>query len=258
MSPFGPLDELRTKPIPDQDSARTARTGFRALPIDRGHMLAGEPLVEIAAEGIAGENHYHSTRNPPYWTRIAGSIAELYLRRSVTVKLARVNRHLQVAGLQLFVFDAWRPRAVQAYFHDVWMPRELQRRHKELSGAALLREVERYWAAPTRDESSPAPHATGAAVDLTLRWRGGDPLWMGSIFDDATDSAHRDRFERAAERAASFSDEEARANRRLLHWVMTKEGFAGHPEEWWHFSWGDQLWSALTGAGPAFYGLIEP
>jgi D-alanyl-D-alanine dipeptidase len=39
---------------------------------------------------------------------------------------------------------------------------------------------------------------------------------------------------------------------------MTEEGFVGHPEEWWHFSWGDQLWSALSGIRPAFYGLTGP
>jgi D-alanyl-D-alanine dipeptidase len=39
---------------------------------------------------------------------------------------------------------------------------------------------------------------------------------------------------------------------------MTEEGFAGHPEEWWHFSWGDQLWAKLTGAPAALYGLAEP
>ena len=42
---------------------------------------------------------------------------------------------------------------------------------------------------------------------------------------------------------------------RLLHWLMTEEGFAGHPDEWWHFSWGDQMWAALTGAPSAPYGL---
>src|SRR5580704_11493226 len=171
MNPFGPLEALRTKPIPNQDFARAARKGFRALPIDPGHEFAGEPLVEIAAEGIAGENYYHSTRNPPYWAQIDGSIAELTLRRSVAAKLARVNQRLRDAGLELYVFDAWRPRAVQVYFHDIWMPRELKRRRPELSGEALAREIERYWAAPTRDAASPAPHATGAAVDLTLRWR---------------------------------------------------------------------------------------
>jgi len=258
MSPFGPLEALRAKPIPNQDSARSARHGFRSLPIDADEALAREPLVQIAAEGIAGENYYYSTRNPPYWGRIEGSIPELYLRRSVALKLARVNHRLSAAGLELYVFDAWRPRAVQVYFHDVWMPRELAGRRPELSGEALTREVERYWAAPTRDAASPAPHATGAAVDLTLRRRNGEVMWMGSIFDDATEIAHRDHFENAVETGLCFSDEEARANRRLLHWVMTDEGFVGHPEEWWHFSWGDQLWSALTGNGSAFYGLIEP
>jgi D-alanyl-D-alanine dipeptidase len=34
---------------------------------------------------------------------------------------------------------------------------------------------------------------------------------------------------------------------------MVEEGFAGHPDEWWHFSWGDQMWAALTGAPHAFY-----
>jgi D-alanyl-D-alanine dipeptidase len=81
---------------------------------------------------------------------------------------------------------------------------------------------------------------------------------MGSIFDDVTALAHRDHLERKSSGSLSFSEEEARANRRLLHWVMTEEGFAGHPEEWWHYSWGDQLWAKLTGAPAALYGLAEP
>ena len=104
-------------------------------------------------------------------------------------------RASRAAGLELFVFDAWRPREVQAYFHDVWMPRELQRRDPALTGAALTEEVERYWAAPSDSADSPAPHATAAAVDLTLRWKNGEALWMGSLFDDVTALANRDRFE---------------------------------------------------------------
>jgi D-alanyl-D-alanine dipeptidase len=124
-----------------------------------------------------------------------------------------------------------------------------------LEGRRLTEEVERYWAAPSGDENSPAPHATGAATDLTLRWKDGENLWMGSLFDDVTALAARDRFESLAPDNFSFSDQEARANRRLLHWLMTEQGFAGHPEEWWHFSWGDQLWAALTGTPAAHYGL---
>jgi len=113
---------------------------------------------------------------------------------------------------------------------------------------------------PSESEASPAPHATAAAVDLTLRWKdgrrkGGEQLWMGSLFDDVTALANRDRFEHLDAQNFSFSDQEARANRRLLHWLMTEEDFAGHPDEWWHFSWGDQMWAALTDAKNAHYGL---
>ena len=256
MSAFGPLEELRGRPIGDQDAARQARKGFRSrIAIARDNRLFGEPVVEARAAGLKGENFYATDRNPPYWQRVDGATDKLWLRRSVAEKLGRVNARIAAAGLELFLFDAWRPRAVQAYFHDVWMPRELHRRDPSLTGDALTFEVERYWAAPSQDAGSPAPHATAAAVDLTLRWKGGEALWMGSLFDDVTALANRDRFENLSSDNFSFSDQEARANRRLLHWLMVEEDFAGHPDEWWHFSWGDQMWAALTGESVAHYGL---
>jgi D-alanyl-D-alanine dipeptidase len=258
MSAFGALEELRNRPIGDLAAARVARKDFRSrISITRDNALFGEAVIEARDAGLQGENFYASDRNPPYWHRVEGATDKLWLRQSVAEKLGRVNARAAAAGLELFVFDAWRPRAVQAYFHDVWMPRELQRRDPGLRGAALIEEVERYWSAPSESAVSPAPHATAAAVDLTLRWKGGEMVWMGSLFDDVTALAHRDRFEQLDADNFSFSDQEARANRRLLHWLMTEEGFAGHPDEWWHFSWGDQMWAALTGAPAAHYGLAS-
>jgi zinc D-Ala-D-Ala dipeptidase len=256
MSIFGALEELRTRPIGDQAAARAARKGFRIrIPIAQDNALSGDPVLEARDVGLSGENFYASDRNPPYWQRVEGAIDKLWLRRSVAEKLTKVNVRVGVAGLELLLFDAWRPRSVQAYFHDVWMPRELMRRDPSLTGMALVEEVERYWAAPSDSAASPAPHATASAVDLTLRLKNGEALWMGSLFDDVTSLAHRDRFENLDPGNFSFSDQEARANRRLLHWLMIEEGFAGHPDEWWHFSWGDQMWAALTGAHAAHYGL---
>jgi len=256
MTLFAALGELRDRAIEDLAEARAARKDFRTrIVFRRKNALYGEAMAEARDHGLKGMNFYASDRNPPYWHRVDGATEKLLLRRSVVEKLLRVNARAATAGLELFLFDAWRPRAVQAYFHDVWMPRELQRRDPLLTGVRLTEEVERYWAAPSSDENSPAPHATGGAVDLTLRWKDGETLWMGSLFDDVTGLAARDRFESLTQDNFSFSDQEARANRRLLHWLMTEEGFAGHPDEWWHFSWGDQMWAALTGAGEAHYGL---
>ncbi len=258
MSVFGAVEELRLRPIGDQAAARAARRDFRSrILLDLGHELFGEAVMEARDAGLAGENFYAGDRNPPYWQRVEGATDKLWLRKTVAEKLARVNARIGAVGLELYLFDAWRPRAVQAYFHDVWMPRELGRRDPGLKGAALTEEVERYWAAPSQSADSPAPHATASAVDLTLRWKDSEALWMGSLFDDVTGLAHRDRFEQPGPESFSFSDQEARANRRLLHWLMIEEGFAGHPDEWWHFSWGDQMWAALTGAPAAHYGLAD-
>jgi D-alanyl-D-alanine dipeptidase len=258
MSLFGDLQKLRDRPIADQNSARGLRKGFRSrIPITRDNRLFGEEVVEARAAGLKGENFYASDRNPPYWQKVDGATDKLWLRRSVADRLARVNQRAAGAGLELFLFDAWRPHSVQAFFHDVWMPRELQRRDPSLTGAALTEEVERYWAAPSESDAAPAPHATAAAVDLTLRWKDAEQVWMGSLFDDVTALANRDRFENLSPENFSFSDQEAQANRRLLHWLMAEEGFAGHPDEWWHFSWGDQMWAALTGEAAAHYGMAS-
>jgi D-alanyl-D-alanine dipeptidase len=261
MSHFQSLDALRRRPIEDQSAARFARKTCRqTIAIRRDNALFGEKMVEAREAGLKGENFYASPRNPPYWQKVDGATEKLLVRQGVADRLARVNARAGEAGLELYLFDAWRPRAVQAFFHDVWMPRELQRRNPALSGAPLIEEVERYWAAPSANENSPAPHATGGAVDLTLRWKDSETLWMGSLFDDVTPLAHRDRFEKLDSGNFSFSDQEAQANRRLLHWLMREEGFAGHPDEWWHFSWGDQMWAALVGAPHAHYGaaICEP
>jgi zinc D-Ala-D-Ala dipeptidase len=257
MRVFGALETLRACPIPDQTPVRNRAPGWRAkVAIDHTSAAFQEPLADLKAHGIAGENYYHSTRNPPYYRRIEGSVPDLLARASVAERLAQVNKRIAPQGLELFVFDAWRPRVVQAYFHDVWMPEQLRQRHPHLTGDALWREVGRYWSAPTTDPRAPAPHSTGGAVDLTLRWTGGDPLWMGSLFDDATAIAHRDHFEtRSGD--MGFSDEEARANRRLLHWLMSDAGFAGYYEEWWHFSYGDQYWAGTGAAASAIYGLAK-
>jgi D-alanyl-D-alanine dipeptidase len=171
MNLFKSLQGLRDRPIGEQETARALRKDCRnRIAIRRDNALFGEPMAEARELGLMGENFYACERNPPYWQKVEGATGQLLLRISVAEKLRRVNARAGEAGLELFLFDAWRPRAVQAFFHDVWMPRALQARNPGLSGKALTEEVERYWAAPSSDENSPAPHATGGAVDLTLRW----------------------------------------------------------------------------------------
>lgn len=252
------LANLKNRPVPSSADAQARKRGYRqdvAIAFDLA--LAGEACVEATAIGIAGVNHYNTPFNPPYHERIPGSIAELFVRRSVGERLRAVNARLAGAGLELYLFDAWRPQAVQRYFHDVWFPAWLKQRTPHLDGQELVDEVENYWAAPSEGAGSPSPHSTGGAADLTLRFVAtGQPLFMGGLFDDVTEDAWTDAYERRP--AVSMSDEEARANRRLLYWVMAEAGFANNPTEWWHYSWGDQMWAKLGGHAAAHYGACDP
>jgi D-alanyl-D-alanine dipeptidase len=252
------LADLKLKQVPSSAEALARKAGYReAVPIAFDGPLARERCIDVRDIGVAGANHYNIEYNPPYYLRVPGSIPDLYVRRSVATKLREVNSRLLGIGLELFLFDAWRPQAIQRYFHDVWFPDWLKARQPELSGATLTQEVEKYWASPSAGRNSPSPHSTGGAVDLTLIVsETGQPLYMGGIFDDLTETAWTDGFERQP--VATMSDEEARANRRLLYWAMTEAGFANNPTEWWHYSWGDQMWARLCGHPAAVFGACDP
>jgi zinc D-Ala-D-Ala dipeptidase len=253
---FGALETLRHTPIPDLAEAHRRRVGFRSHKVDLSHPLSKEPLVDIRTLGIDGINFYHRPDNPPYYERIPGSIPELLLRKSVAARLKGVDERLRACGLKLFVHDGYRPIEVQSYFHDTWMPARLREKQPGLSGDALTAAVQKYWAAPSHSETQPAPHSTGGATDLTLyKVQPDEPLHMGSLFDDVTAVAHTDYLE--TKDLDSYSEIEARHNRRLLYWVMREAGFANNPNEWWHFSWGDQMWARLYGEDAAVFGVAS-
>lgn len=69
-------------PIPDQTQLRLRR-GARQHPINLGSVENQERAVDVRMHGIAGENYYFSTNNPPYMHRAPGSISELYVRDGI-------------------------------------------------------------------------------------------------------------------------------------------------------------------------------
>jgi len=250
---FIAMEDYAAKPIPNLDALRELKRRYRAWEIDMTAPENAEALVDVRTLGIAGTNHYFSSTNPPYHQHIPGSIEELLVREGVGAKLVAINRELQEKGMELFVFDALRPLAIQNYFHDEWFPEKLRTLYPEWSEDKIQEEVNQYWAkgAETVDPLSPPPHTTGAALDLTLKRIGGEHLWMGTIFDDVTKEAHTDFLEKETGEF-SFTEQEARLNRRLLYWTMKNAGFENNPTEWWHFSYGDQMWGTFRNE-PARY-----
>jgi D-alanyl-D-alanine dipeptidase len=223
----------------------------------RANERSGEPLVSLDSYGIAGESYYARTDglNAPYYRAIAGAVSPPKVRLSVAKKLQSVNESLAAQGIELLVWDGFRTIECQ---RELWKYFLQEAQHKVKNGTAAdyVRYAAKYCSNPTRfkatDPTTWTVHVTGGAVDLTLRRKSsGEWLYMGSIYDDASEVSGTKYFEKSKCRTASCED--AKRNRRLLLSAMSKAGFVNYPYEWWHYDYGDQMWALYGGHGqPAF------
>jgi D-alanyl-D-alanine dipeptidase len=182
----------------------------------------GEPLVPIY--GARCVDAY-------YRLGLIDSPRELRARREVVRRLNLARSQLP-PGFDFVVLDGWR---------DPELQKLLVAHYSEVQGS-----VEGYVADPSSPVMRP-PHVVGAALDLTLAYKG-TALALGSLYDDFTPSAHLDAFEQ--------SDSTIRRLRRLMARALVEAGFAPYPYEWWHWSYGDDVWASFTGQA-ALYDVID-
>jgi D-alanyl-D-alanine dipeptidase len=211
----------------------------------------GEPLQALPPALLRIEPHPYIALGAPY----GASGNPFQLRLGVVQRLLDAQQQLveHDPGLRLSIFDAWRPIAVQAFMVHHSIAELCRERGVEVrSGNAfdqVVADVGRFWAAPSRDPMTPPPHSTGAAVDLTLSSSDGTPLAMGGEIDAIGAVSEPQHY-------AGREDSDAQRwhqRRQLLADVMEASGFAQHPNEWWHYSFGDQLWAWRRGAAVAIY-----
>jgi zinc D-Ala-D-Ala dipeptidase len=239
-----------------------------------------EPLVSLGAE------HFQLASPHPYQALGAsyGQYSPFCLRQSVVAALMTAQQSLQSSHSQwqLYIFDAYRPVAVQQFMVDYTFATALKERGLERSllspeaEASLWEEVYQLWALPSFDPTTPPPHSTGAAVDVTLYDRQTQQLVeMGSVIDELSPRSQPDYFAAVmADEAVSAAERDAAASahrhRQVLYQVMREAGFQRHPGEWWHFCLGDQMWawlsqteehdrseSSQTGQWTARYGRVD-
>ncbi|KEF43451.1 MAG: D-alanyl-D-alanine dipeptidase [Cyanobium sp. CACIAM 14] len=217
----------------------------------------GEPLLDLPAGLWRLDPHPYQALGAPY----GEGVSPFRLRRGVIERLERAQALLRQRRPEwrLAIFDAWRPIAVQAFmvrhaFAEACRLRGLDPRGTGPAHRAVAAEVDRFWAPPSSDPATPPPHSTGAAVDLTLADAQGQPLAMGGAIDAIGPIAEPGYY------AAAPAGSEAAAwhgRRLLLAEVMAGAGFAQHPNEWWHFSHGDQLWAWRRSEPRALYGRVD-
>ena len=224
---------------------------YFAYPIQESH----ESLVPIPTdEFVCASPHPYAALGAPY-----GNTSPFYVRQGVLAGLRQAQTLLQQrhTELGLFIFDAYRPVAVQRFMVNYTFEQALRGRNQtrsQLSAAAetaLWESVYQLWAPPNLDPDQPPPHSTGGAVDVSLyNLRQLAELWMGSPIDELSARSQPHYFAALAadpQQSATVRAEATQAHHRrsLLAEVMTTAGFQRHPGEWWHFCLGDQMWAWL-------------
>ncbi|AFY39838.1 peptidase M15D vanX D-ala-D-ala dipeptidase [[Leptolyngbya] sp. PCC 7376] len=211
-----------------------------------------EPLAPIPKDLFSIiEPHPYLKLGADYDGRSPYFLRELVLRRLIAAQICLQEERPE---LTLQIFDAYRPIAVQQFMVDYTFA--------ELKGDRLLNESEekevweqvyKFWAAPSDNPATPPPHSTGAAVDLTLATtESSGSLNMGGDIDEIGDRSYPDFYSEKTD----AESQQYHQNRCLLRQVMTKAGFVQHPNEWWHFSYGDQMWAWQKKEAIAHYGRI--
>ena len=151
--------------------------------------------------GLMTDVRYATNQN--FTRQILYDSATPYLVAPAADSLVAVQNELKRMGLQLVVFDGYRPLSVQKKMWAVYPD-------------------SRFVANPANGSR----HNRGCAIDLTLADSLGHLLEMPTDYDDFTEKA-----------GASFMDLPSVAiqNRALLKQVMERHGFIGLGSEWWHF-----------------------
>jgi zinc D-Ala-D-Ala dipeptidase len=153
--------------------------------------------------GIVLDLRYSGTNNFMQ-QKLYPPITTTYLRKPAADSLAVIQAQLNIMGLGLKIFDAYRPYSVT---EKMWEPVK----------------DDRYAANPKYGSG----HNRGVAVDLTIiNLKTGAALNMGTGFDNFSDTAHH-----------TFTNlaKDVLQNRLLLKKIMEQHGFKALDTEWWHY-----------------------
>ncbi len=138
--------------------------------------------------------------------------------------LQKANEEAKKLGYAFKVYDAYRPKTAVDHFVR-WAKDINDTRMKEIFYPETKKEelFEKGFIA------SKSGHTRGSSIDLTLfNLKTGKEVDMGGVFDNFGDVSHSSYTEGLTEEQIN--------NRKLLHKIMTENGFKGINSEWWHFN----------------------
>lgn len=175
-----------------------------------------------------------------------------YLRKTVYELLLKAQANLP-KGYRLRIWDAWRPLALQKELYEVYRQDLISTfKLSTLPKNEQDNIISKYIAIPSENPNLPPAHTTGGAVDLTLIDENGNELDMGTGFDDFSEKATTDYFEKP-----EYDGTQVQKNRRILYQAMTKAGFTNLPSEWWHYDYGNRNWANFSKNEAVYKGVFS-
>jgi D-alanyl-D-alanine dipeptidase len=196
-------------------------SGYSASPpqgfMDLEHELQGA-VLDIR---YFGENNFVGSKIDGYHA------AKAYLSLEAGKALLRVQYEALSLGLQLKIFDAYRPQsAVDHFVRWAKLPEDT------LMKAQYYPDVAKSDLFLLQYIAEKSGHTRGSTIDLTLiEAHTGQELDMGSPFDFFGIISHH---------GSPLITTEQTSNRELLLQIMIKNGFKAYPEEWWHYTLADE------------------
>lgn len=232
-------------PIPNLSYLRVRKAEYKSVPI--------RPVAEgcVVVNDIFFCESYYWHYKP---IRPEGATEEILLRTSVVEKLLRIEKQLLPLGLRFIIQDGYRPISVQNFVYNHSVPKELKNGNPNLSDEEISKLVKQFAASANGDvQISPPPHLTGGAVDLNLVYIDNHKQVdmakkLGSfntLYPDALEGMNTEGIE------------QARRFRRLLYWMLFYENMVTNPTEWWHASYGDQMWAWIKARQHAIFGPAQ-
>ena len=204
------VGSCRARTVPPAEVTGPAPVNTDALPLG-SNTAADSLLIDLHAVDstirvnvrYAGANNFTGAPLPGY------EASRALLHRQAALALSRVQARLRRHGLELLVFDGYRP--VRATLAMVAWAERTGRRDLLDDGYIARR----------------SRHNQGVAVDLTMvDTLQGTELDMGTPFDTFSEAAH-----------TANASGPVLLNRQILVRAMEAERFSNYEKEWWHFSY---------------------
>ena len=225
---------------------------------------SSESLIDLPEQFFRIDPHQYLALGAPY----GENVTPWRLRAEVIRRLLYAQQKLQneYPELQLLIFDCWRPIRVQKFMYEYAINQECISSGISINASSsindrefmkVVEKVNKFWAFPSYNKSIPPPHSSGAAVDLTLSIKNGCTLYMGGEIDLIGPESEPNYYSGLAKSNIKSLAYLWHSRRLLLRDIMIQSGFIQHPNEWWHFSFGDQLWAWLTKSDAAYYGAMD-